>query len=44
MKKIITFICFIFFTISSFAIKVENNQIIDDMAIRLKPKNIKKLL
>ncbi len=44
MKKIITFICFIFFTISSFAIKVENNQIIDDYGNKIEAKEYKKII
>ncbi len=44
MKKIITFICFIFFTISSFAIKVENNQIIDDYGNKIEVKEYKKII
>lgn len=44
MEKIITFICFIFFTISSFAIKVENNQIIDDYGNKIEAKEYKKII
>ncbi|MCL4585672.1 ABC transporter substrate-binding protein [Fusobacterium nucleatum] len=44
MKKIITFICFIFFTISSFAIKVENNQIVDDYGNKIEAKEYKKII
>ena len=44
MKKIITFICFIFFTISSFAIKVENNQIVDDYGNKIEVKEYKKII
>lgn len=44
MKKIITFICFIFFTISSFAIKVENDQIIDDYGNKIEAKEYKKII
>ncbi len=44
MKKIITFICFIFFTISSFAIKVENNQIVDDHGNKIEAKEYKKII
>ena len=44
MKKIITFICFIFFTISSFAIKVENNQIVDDHSNKIEAKEYKKII
>lgn len=44
MKKNITFICFIFFTISSFAIKVENNQIIDDYGNKIEAKEYKKII
>ena len=44
MKKIITFICFIFFTISSFAIKVENNQILDDYGNKIEAKEYKKII
>ena len=44
MKKIIIFICFIFFTISSFAIKVENNQIIDDYGNKIEAKEYKKII
>ena len=44
MKKIITFICFILFTVSSFAIKVENNQIIDDYGNKIEAKEYKKII
>ena len=44
MKKIITFICFILFTISSFAIKVENNQIVDDYGNKIEAKEYKKII
>ena len=44
MKKIITFICFVFFTVSSFAIKVENNQIIDDYGNKIEAKEYKKII
>lgn len=44
MKKIITFICFIFFAISSFAIKVENNQIVDDYGNKIEVKEYKKII
>lgn len=44
MKKIITIICFIFFTISSFAIKVENNQIVDDYGNKIEVKEYKKII
>ena len=44
MKKLITFICFIFFTISSFAIKVENNQIVDDYGNKIEAKEYKKII
>ena len=44
MKKIITFICFVFFTVSSFAIKVENNQILDDYGNKIEAKEYKKII
>ena len=44
MKKLITFICFVFFTVSSFAIKVENNQIIDDYGNKIEAKEYKKII
>ena len=44
MKKIITFICFFLFTISSFAIKVENNQIVDDYGNKIEAKEYKKII
>ena len=44
MKKIITFICFVFFTVSSFAIKVENNQILDDYGNKIEAKEYKKMI
>ena len=44
MKKIITFICFILFTVSSFAIRVENNQIIDDYGNKIEAKEYKKII
>ena len=44
MKKIIIFICFIFFSISSFAIKVENNQIVDDYGNKIEAKEYKKII
>ena len=44
MKKIITFICFILFTVSSFAIKVENNKIIDDYGNKIEAKEYKKII
>ena len=44
MKKIITFICFVFFTVSSFAIKVESNQILDDYGNKIEAKEYKKII
>ena len=44
MKKLITFICFVFFTVSSFAIKVENNQILDDYGNKIEAKEYKKII
>ena len=44
MRKLITFICFILFTITSFAIKVENNQIIDDYGNKIEAKEYKKII
>lgn len=44
MKKIITFICFVFFTVSLFAIKVENNQILDDYGNKIEAKEYKKII
>ena len=44
MKKIITFICFVFFTVSSFAIKVENNQILDYYGNKIEAKEYKKII
>ena len=44
MKKIITFICFVFITVSSFAIKVENNQILDDYGNKIEAKEYKKII
>ena len=44
MKKIITFICFVFFIVSSFAIKVENNQILDDYGNKIEAKEYKKII
>ena len=44
MKKIITVICFVFFTVSSFAIKVENNQILDDYGNKIEAKEYKKII
>ena len=44
MKKLITFICFVFFTVSSFAIKVESNQILDDYGNKIEAKEYKKII
>ena len=44
MKKLITFICFVFFTVSSFAIKVESNQILDDYGNKIETKEYKKII
>ncbi|EFE86775.1 ABC transporter substrate-binding protein [Fusobacterium periodonticum] len=44
MKKIITFICFILFTVSSFAIKVENNKIVDDYGNKIEAKEYKRII
>ena len=44
MRKLITFICFILFTITSFAIKVENNQIIDNYGNKIEAKEYKKII
>ena len=44
MKKLITFICFVFFTVSSFAIKMENNQILDDYGNKIEAKEYKKII
>ena len=44
MKKIITFICFVFFTVSSFPIKAENNQILDDYGNKIEAKEYKKII
>ena len=38
MKKIFSLVFFILFTVSSFAIKVENNQIIDDYGNNIEAK------
>ncbi|WP_427170653.1 ABC transporter substrate-binding protein [Fusobacterium nucleatum] len=44
MKKLITFICFILCTLSLFAIKVENNQIVDDYGNKIEAKEYKKII
>lgn len=44
MKKLITFLCFIFFAFSSFAIKVENNSIIDDYGNMIEAKEYKRII
>ncbi|MCY7007375.1 ABC transporter substrate-binding protein [Fusobacterium simiae] len=44
MKKIILFIFCIALSVSSFAIKVENNQIIDDYGNRIEAKEYKKII
>ena len=44
MKKLITFICFILFTVSLFAVKVENNQIIDDYGNKIEVKEYKRII
>ena len=44
MKKIFSLVFFILFTVSSFAIKVENNQIIDDYGNKIEAKEYKKII
>lgn len=44
MKKFILFIFCIIFSVSSFAIKVENNQIIDDYGNKIDAKEYKKII
>ncbi len=44
MKKLITFICFVLFTVSLFAVKVENNQIIDDYGNKIEVKEYKRII
>ena len=44
MKKIFSLVLFILFTVSSFAIKVENNQIIDDYGNKIEAKEYKKII
>ena len=44
MKKIFSLVFFILFTVSSFAIRVENNQIIDDYGNKIEAKEYKKII
>ena len=44
MKKIFSLVFFILFTVSLFAIKVENNQIIDDYGNKIEAKEYKKII
>ena len=44
MKKIFSLVFFILFTVSSFAIKIENNQIIDDYGNKIEVKEYKKII
>lgn len=44
MKKLVIFISFILFTLTSFAIKVENKQIVDDYGNKIEAKEYKRII